>query len=55
MNNNYDNDYDDDHNDHDDDLVSETKPFADGLWDICGRLVWQLVIQVDRLHVQAET
>ena len=29
MNNNYDNDYDDDHNDHDDDLVSETKPFAD--------------------------
>ena len=29
MNNDYDDDYDDDHNDHDDDLVSETKPFAD--------------------------
>ena len=36
--------------DDDNDLVSETEPFADRLGDICGRLVWQLLIQVDCLH-----
>ena len=41
---------DNDDADDDNDLVSETEPFADRLGDICGRLVWQLLIQVDCLH-----
>ena len=46
--------YEDEEHDDDtnDDLVSETEPFADWLGDIGGRLVWQLMIQVDRLSVK---
>ena len=48
-------DYYEDEEDDDDtnnDLVSETEPFADWLGDIGGRLVWQLMIQVDRLSIK---
>ena len=31
-------------------LVPEAQPFADRIRDICGRLVWKLVVQMNCLH-----